>query len=222
MNTDLLGGAGEELFEAGIMSEWSISGDNTGGPARIGMKAVGKRPTYVPYTNATAQVIGTDGYFTFTGGNLKMEVDNATPVQVSNIQSVSLVVTRPVTPVATADSQSVNFLALGKVEPSFSLTLLMDTAQAIDAYRATFYGSAAGTTPSATLVSGSLELNLVHSITGTHSFKINVDKCVFQATPPLPDPAAAPLTTTITGVIQKPATGDHVKAVIVNGTSAAA
>ena len=218
MNTDLLAGSVEETFEAGIMSEFSISGDGTGGPARVGAKYVGKRPTIATYTNATPQVIGTDGYFTFSGAVLQYEVDAGTPVTETNIQSLSLVVPRPVAPVATADSVSVNFLALSKVEPTVSMTLLMDDHEA---YRATFFGAVAGSTPSATLVKGSVKFNLVHSITGTHSASFTMDSVILMAEPPQPDPAASPLTVTINGVITKPASGDHVKPVVINAIAAA-
>ena len=217
-NTDLLAGAVEETFEAGIMSEFSISGDGTGGPARVGAKYVGKKPTIATYTNATPQVIGTDGYFTFSGAVLQYEVDAGTPVTETNIQSLSLVVPRPVAPVATADSVSVNFLALSKIEPTVSMTLLMDDHEA---YRATFFGAVAGSTPSATLVKGSVKFNLVHSITGTHSASFTMDSVILMAEPPQPDPAASPLTVTINGVITKPASGDHVKPVVVNAIAAA-
>ena len=217
-NTDLLAGAVEETFEAGIQSEFSISGDGTGGPARVGAKYVGKRPTIATYTNATPQVTGTDGYFTFSGAVLQYEVDSGTPVTETNIQSLSLVVSRPVTPIATADSVSVGYLALGKVECSVNMTLLMDDHEA---YRATFYGAVGGSTPSATIVAGSVKFNLVHSITGTHSASFTMDKVWLQAEPPQPDPAASPLTVTINGRVMKPASGDHVKPVVINAISAA-
>lgn len=217
-NTDLLGGAVEETFEAGIMSEFSLSGDNTGGPARVGVKYVGKRPTIATYTNATAQVVNTDGYYTMSGAVLQYEVDNATPVTETNIQSISLVCTRPVTPVATADSVSVNYLALGRYEANVTMTLLMDDHEA---YRATFYGAVGGSTPSANIVSGSVKINLVHSITGTHSASFTMDKVWLQAVPPEPNPDASPLTVTINGMVQKPASGDHVKPVVINGINAA-
>jgi hypothetical protein len=97
-NTDLLGAGLEEVFEAGLMSQFSISGDNTGGPARVGVQYFGKRPTVATYTNAALpQVIGTDGYFTFTGGTMQYEVDASTPVTEVNVQSFALTVPRPVT-----------------------------------------------------------------------------------------------------------------------------
>jgi hypothetical protein len=216
--TDLLAGSVEETLEAGIMSEFSLSGDQEGGPARVGAKYVGKRPTIASYTNATVQTISTDGYFTFTGGTMKYEVDNATPVTETNIQSFSLLVSRPVTHIPTVDSTSVNFLALGRVECTFSMTLLMDDHEA---YRATFFGAVGGSTPSTTKVQGSVEINLVHSITGTHAAKFNLDRAVLIAQPPMPDPAASPLTVTINGMIDKAATGDHVKAVVTNAVSTA-
>ena len=218
-NTDLLSGSVEETFEAGIMSEFSLSGTNEGGPARVGAKYVGKRPTIASYTNATPQTISSDGYFTFTGGSMKYEVDSATPVVETNIQEFSLLVSRPVTHQPTVDSTSDNFLALGRVECSFSMTLLMDDHEA---YRATFYGDVAGSTPSNTKVQGSVEINLVHSVTGTHSAKFNLDRAVLVAEPPTPDPAASPLLVTINGMIDKAATGDHVKPVIINGVNTAA
>jgi hypothetical protein len=216
-NTDLLGGSVEETFEAGIMSEFSISGDGTGGPARVGAKYVGKRPTIASYTNATPQVISTDGYFTFSGAVLQYEVDSSTPVTETNIQSLTLTVTRPVTAIATADSVSVGYLALGKVEANVSMTLLMDDHEA---YRATFYGAVAGSTPSATIVAGSVKFNLVHSITGGHSASFTMDKVWLQAEPPQPDPAASPLTVTINGMVEKPASGDHVKPIVINAINA--
>jgi len=216
--TDLLGGAVEETFEAGIMSEFSLSGDGTGGPARVGAKYVGKRPTVASYTNATAQVISTDGYFTFSGATLQYEVDSGTPVTETNIQDLNLVVTRPVTAIATADSVSVGYLALGKVEATVSMTLLMDDHEA---FRATFYGAVGGSTPSSTLVHGSVKFNLVHSITGGHSASFTMDRVWLQAEPPQPDPAASPLTVTINGAVEKPASGDHVKPIVINAIAAA-
>jgi hypothetical protein len=217
-NTDLLGGSAEETFEAGIMSQFSISGDGTGGPARVGVQYVGKRPSYAAFTNATPQVVATDGYYTFSGAVLQYEVDSSTPVTETNIQSLTLTVPRPVTPIATADSVSVNFLSLGKIEPTVSMTLLMDDHEA---YRATFFGAVGGSAPSSTLVKGSVKFNLVHSITGTHSASFTMDSVILMAEPPQPDPAAAPLTVTINGVITKPATGDHVKPVVTNAVAVA-
>lgn len=217
-NTDLLGGVVEETFEAGIQSEFSISGEQDGGPAKVGLKYVGKRPTIASYTNATVQNISTDGYFTFTGGTMKYEVDSGTPVTETNIQSFSLLISRPVTHQPTVDSTSVNYLALGRVECSFSMTLLMDDHEA---YRATFYGAVGGSTPSTTKVQGSVEINLVHSVTGTHSAKFTIDRAVLVAEPPQPDPSASPLTVTINGMVDKAASGDHVKPVIINAINAA-
>ena len=44
-----------------------------------------------------------------------------------------------------------------------------------------------------------------------------MDKVWLQAEPPQPDPSAGPLTVTINGVITKPASGDHVKPIVING-----
>jgi hypothetical protein len=62
-----------------------------------------------------------------------------------------------------------------------------------------------------------VKFNLVHSITGGHSASFTMDKVWLQAEPPQPDPSASPLTVTINGVIEKPASGDHIKPVVING-----
>ena len=106
-----------------------------------------------------------------------------------------------------------NFLSLGKIEPSLTMTLLMDDHEA---YRATFYGAVAGSTPSVVRVPGSVKISLVHSVTAGHALTFTMDKVILQADPPQPDPAAGPLLVTINGSIEKPAAGDHVKPVVTN------
>ena len=48
-----------------------------------------------------------------------------------------------------------------------------------------------------------------------------MDSVILMAEPPQPDPAASPLAVTINGVITKPASGDHVKPVVINAINAA-
>lgn len=206
-----------ETYEAGLTSSIGFSVTEEGGPLRINHKAVGKRPTVAAHTITTSNAL-TDGYFTATGATLKFEEDNATPATQTNIRAASITVDRSVEALATADGVSVAFLSQGKVDPSFSMTLLFVN---YDAYKATFYGSAAGTTPSTTIVKGSVELNFVHTVTGAHSFKLTIPSAVFAAEPPQPDPAGGPLTVQINGYATKPGSGDHVQPVLINAVSAA-
>ena len=217
-HTDILGGAVEYTYEAGQCAGISFSADETGGPLRVGYQCVGKRPTVASYTNATPQVLGTDGYFTVKAATLKYEADSATPATEVNVQSFNLAINRPVTPQATADGTSVAYLAIGKVTFDFSMTLLKDDHEML---RGAFFGGVAGSTPSINMTYGSVEINCVHSVTGTHSFKLTIDKVALYETPPEPDPAASPLTSEITGWIAKPASGDHVKPVLINAITPA-
>lgn len=217
-HTDILGGAVEWTYEAGQCSSISFSADETGGPLRVGFGVVGKRPTVATYTNATPQSISTDGYFTVKGATLKYEADSATPATEVNVQSFNLAVNRSVTPMATADGQSVAYLAIGKISFDFSMNLLKDDHEML---RGAFFGAVGGSAPSLTIPTGSVEINCVHSTQATWSFKLNIDKVALFETPPEPDPAASPLVSAITGHIFKPAAGDHVKPVLINGVSTA-
>ena len=217
-NIDLTGGAVEETFEAGRISEISFSSDENGGPLKVGFKATGKKPTIATYTNATPEAL-TGGYFTATGAVIKFEVDNATPVAVTNVQSFALTVSQAINALATVDSQSVGVLGAGKVEFALAMTLLFSSQQEMDAYRATYYGAAAGSTPSSTIVPGSVELNFVHTGTGTWSFKLVVPKVAMIASAMQPDAGGAPLTMAIAAEIMKPAAGDHVQPVLINAVA---
>lgn len=210
---------GSELqtFEAGITSAVGFSFDETGGPLRIQHTAVGKKPTKAAHTITTSEVL-TNGFFTATAGTLKYEEDNATPATQTNIQKGTVTVDRSATALATADGVSVAFLAQGKVDPSFTMTLLYSTW---DAYHSTFYGAAAGTAPSSTIVKGSVEFNFVHSVQAGWTFKLSIPSAVMVADPPQPDAGGGPLTVQINGYATKPTSGDHVQPILVNAVSAA-
>jgi len=204
-----------ETFEAGQASAISFSFDQNGGPLKVGYKAVGKKPTVATFTTTTSAVL-TDGYFTAAGGVLKFDEDTGTPATVTNIQSGTVTVDRSVTPQPTADSVSVSLISLGKVDPSFALTLLWVDWQA---YRATYYGAVGGSAPSSTIVAGSVELNFVHSVQAGWSFKLTIPSAVMVASPPEPNPDGGPLIVPITGYATKPGSGEHVQPILINAVS---
>jgi hypothetical protein len=206
-----------ETFEAGLGSSVGFSFDQEGGPLKLNYKAVGKKPTVAAYTKTVTNTLA-DGYFTAVGGTLKFEEDNATPVAHTNIQACTLTVDRGVTPGVTADATSVALLALGKVVPAITLSMYWEDFQA---YRASYYGAVAGSAPSTTMVAGSVELNFVHSVQGTWTFKLTVPKVALFADKPAPDPAGNPAIVSVNGLILKPASGDHVAPVIVNAVATA-
>jgi hypothetical protein len=215
-HTDILGGAVEWTYGGGQCAGISFSADESGGPLRVGYQCVGKTPTVATYTNATPQSTSTDGYFTVKGASLKYEADSTTPAVELNVQSFNLGITRTVTPMATADGQSVAYLAIGKVEFDFTMGLLKDDHEMV---RGAYFGSVSGSTPSLTIPWGSVEINCVHTVTAGHALKINVDKVALFEAPPEPNPDASPLTAAVTGLIAKPAAGDHVKPVLTNAVA---
>ena len=135
----------------------------------------------------------------------------------TNVRNFSVTVDRPVEFLPTVDSQSVNYLAIGKLEPNLTMTLLMDDWEA---FRGTFFGAVAGSAPSSTIVTGSVILNFVHTVTGTWSFQLKMDKVALLAEPPQPDPSGSPLEVTVNGLIMKPTSGDHVKPILINAVTA--
>jgi hypothetical protein len=207
-------GSLKETFEAGQGAGVSFSATEDGGPARLGFKFVGKRPTAATTINAATSATDlTNGYYTATGGTLQYEADNSTPVTETNIRNFTLNIDRAVTPEPTADSVSVSLLSLGKVEPALQMELLWTKW---DEYRASYYGAVAGTAPSSTLVAGSWKVTLPHSSNANLSLVLTVDKVVLVADPPQPNPDGGPLIVPINGYIMKPASGDHVKVTVFN------
>jgi hypothetical protein len=206
-----------ETYEAGVCSGIGFSVTEEGGPMRVTYEMIGKKPTVAAHTITTSPGL-VDGYFTATGAVLKGEEDNATPATMTNIQKADVTVQRGIQPLATADGVSVNYLSQGQVTPGFTMTVLYTNW---DAYRATFYGSTAGTVPSSTQVTGSVELNYVHTAQAGWSFKVVIPKAQWVAVPPQPDAGGGPLTFQINGEVFKPASGDHIQPVLINAVSTA-
>jgi hypothetical protein len=206
-----------ETFEAGLCSGIAFAVTEEGGPMRVTYKMVGKKPTVAAHTITTSANL-VDGYFTATGATLKFEEDNATPATQTNIRAATVSIDRNAEALATADGVSVAYMSQGRVEPNFTMTLIYANW---DAYRATFYGAAAGSAPSVTIVKGSVELNYVHTVQAGWSFKLTIPSAVMVAEPPQPDPGGGPLLVQVAGYATKPGSGDHVVPVLVNSVAAA-
>jgi len=210
--SDPLGGALDETFRDGVVTGVTFSADGNGGPLRVGVNAIGKAPTVASWSAGTAES-DTEGYFTVKGATLKYEVDNSTPATETNISDFAVSVIRDAAPVPTADAVSAALLNLGKITPDFTMNLVYDDWEA---YRATFYGAAAGTVASTTIVEGSVEINAVHTVNAGWLFKLAIDSAVLAAAPPQPDPSGSALLVPIAGYATKPASGDHVKPTLIN------
>jgi hypothetical protein len=66
-----------------------------------------------------------------------------------------------------------------------------------------------------------VEINCVHTVQAGWSFKLTIDKIALFEDPVQPDPAASPLVASIVGHVFKPASGDHVKPVLINQVATA-
>jgi len=209
-----------ETFEKGICSGIRFDFD-LDRPVKVTYRAVGQRPTVAAFTS-TVTKSQNDGYFAPlapANTSLKFEEDSLTPVAHTNIRSGFVDINRPVTPILTADGANVTYLHLGPVEVTAHLELVWEN---FDAYRATFYGAVAGSTPAANIPSGSADLAFGHTVSSTSILQLKLDKLNFMTDPPAPDPSGGnPLTVAVDLAVLKPASGDHVKALLTNNVTAA-
>lgn len=210
----------EQTFGKGLCTGMTFSADAEGGPLKIGYSAIGQTVTKQANTVTTANTL-TDGYYTLVGGSVKADFDTANTLPpgttITNVKDVSVTVNRGVTPEPTADAATVTNLGQGLVTTNFTMTLLYDT---FDAYAASYFGAVAGTSLSATLVKGALELNFVHSV-AAWTFQLQIGSAVFFVGVPTPDPSGSALTLAVTGYATTPTSGSHVIPTIVNAVSAA-
>jgi hypothetical protein len=217
MYDDFTNATKKGTYEAGKCAGMTFTCTEAGGPLQVGYRAVGKRPTDTTYTVTTAASLA-DGYFTAVGAVMQFDEDTATAVTHTNIQQFSVNVDQPVNALATVNGTSVSNLGMTRLTPSMTMSLYWENW---DAYKNTFYGTVAGTTPVSTFASGKVILNFVHTTQPTWTFILTMDKVWLRVTPPDPDPGGAPLTMAVEGSILKPASGDHVKPVLSNGVTPA-
>ena len=217
----------EQTFGKGLMRSLTFAGNQEGGPLRvtaawIGQEATGATTSAFPAT--TADVL-TAGYFTMQHATAKIELDIDTPnvnpsVAVTNIRDFTLTVGRDATPEPTATGVTVTNIAQGKVTNTGQLTVLWDSV-ALDTYRSSFFGSAAGTTLSSTIVTGAIEFTFKHSVSSNSQLIIYIPAVQFQAAPAVPDPSGSALTQTVTLNVFKPSSGEHVQPTLINNVTPA-
>jgi len=217
MADDFTNATKKAIYEAGQCAGMTFTCTEAGGPLQVGFRAVGKRPTDAAYTVTTAASLA-DGYFQAVGATMQFDEDSTTAITHTNIQQLSVVVDKPITPLATVNGASVSNLGITRLTPSMTMSLYWENWEA---YKNTFFGTISGTAPLNTFQSGKVILNFVHTVNGTWSFALTMDKVWMRVTPPDPDAAGNPLILSIEGDILKPAAGDHVKPVLINAVAAA-
>lgn len=207
-----------ESMSKGICSGLTISFNENGDPLEFLVEAVGQVPAVVAAPTITVTDSMQAGWFRVVGATLKFEEDSSTPVAHTNIQNVTLPIKRPVTPVKTADGVNVGYLGLGIVNfDGFQIEMVWEDWAA---YRSSYYGAVGGSSASAVMVAGSIEINAVHTVE-VSTLKFVIPKVSLVAVPPQPDPSGDTLTVTVTPEILKPASGDHVQPTLVNNVTPA-
>lgn len=217
MYDDFTNATKKATYGKGQCSGITFTCTEAGGPLQVGFRAVGELPSDTTYTVTTPATLA-DGYFQAVGAVMQFDEDTSTAVTHTNIQQLSVNVDKPVNPLASVNGTSVSNLGITRLTPSLTMSLYWENW---DAYKNTFFGTIAGTTPVATFQSGKVIFNFVHTVTGTWAFSLTMDKVWLTVTPPDPDAAGNPLILTIDGKIQKPAAGDHVKPVLINAVTPA-
>jgi hypothetical protein len=217
----------EQTFGKGLITGLTFSGSAEGGPLRISVAALGQEVTGATTAAfpATVADLLSAGWFGLQLTNAKIELDIDTPnvnpsVSVTNVRSYSLNVSRNASPEPTATGMTVTNLSQGKLANTGTLEVLWD-AVALDTYRASFFGSAAGTSFSSTIVRGALELTFRHSVSADSQFILYIPAVMFQAAAAVPNPDGSALAQTITLAVFKPMSGDHVQPTLINNVTAA-
>lgn len=217
----------EQTFGKGLITGLTFSVSSEGGPLRVGIQAMGQEVTGATAAAfpATVADLLTAGWFglQLTGATIELDIDSpnvAPTVAVTNVRSASVTVARNASAEPTATGITVANIAQGKVANTGSMEVLWDSV-ALDTYRSSYFGSAAGTSLSATLVYGALELNFKHSVTAAHAFTLYFPKVGFRAAPAVPNPDGSALSQSIELFVAKPTTGDHVQPVLTNSVVAA-
>lgn len=217
MYDDFTNATKKATYEAGKCAGMTFTCTEAGGPLQVGFRAVGKRPTDVTYTVTTPATLA-DGYFQAVGATMQFDEDSTTAVTHTNIQQLSVNVDQPVNALATVNGASVSNLGMTRLTPSLTLSLYWENWEA---YKNTFFGTIAGTVPVSTFATGKVIFNFVHTIQAGWTFALTMDKVWLRVTPPDPDPGGNPLILAVEGSILKPASGDHVKPVLVNAVTPA-
>jgi len=215
-------GAKEHTFGKGVMTGVSFESTGEGGPLVVGFSAMGQTVVDEASTVTTAVAL-TNGYFGLQTASSYIRADVDTPnsvpgVALAGVQSIRIEIARNASPEPTADSALVTNIAQGLVTPTVTMTWLW---QDWLGFSANYFGAVGGTTLSGVQVTGALEVFWKHSVSADSTFKLYIPALVFAVEMPEPNPDGSPLRQTVTGRVQKPATGDHVVPTLIDNVTPA-
>ena len=217
----------EQSFGKGLATSIGFAVNSEGGPLRVTLGAMGQEVLGAATSAfpATTTNVLTDGWFGLQLASATIQLDIDTPnvdpaVTVTNVKDFQLTVGRSASAEPTASGITVTNISQGKVQNTGSMTVLWDSV-ALDTYRATYFGSAAGTGLSATVVKGAIDLNFKHSVSADSILRIYIPAVQFHAAPATPNPDGSALQQSITLNVFKPSSGDHVQPFLTNNVTAA-
>jgi hypothetical protein len=215
-------GAFQQTFGKGLASSIGFTSTADGGPMNVQFGAIGQEVTVASFTVTNAETLAL-GYFQLQATGAKIELDVDTPdvnpsTQPEKIRSVTVTVDREVSPEPIADAFVVSNLSQGLVVPSLQMEFLYTSW---DAYRGSYFGTVAGTAASPTVLYGAVEITWKHSVQAGWSFVLYIPKVALRALQPQPDPGGAGIALAVEGAIAKPASGEHVQPILINGTTPA-
>lgn len=205
-------------FEDGVVSAMEVQ-FAAGQPVKYGVEASGKTVTvdtpgtWTPTNTETYTTAGP--YLSSVEPTLKMHATSSTPTTRTNILSGSVRIERAVTWDATT-LITPSYRSQSLITATVSLSVEFDTDYD-DFWRATFFGSASGTTLSVILADGSLDFLFQQGpTTGSKNCQIVLQSVQWQASNPVMDPSGGPLRCTIEGQMVAPASGEPITVVCQN------
>lgn len=179
------GGLYEKFWDGQIES--ITLGFESGEPLDLGIVAMGKASSilgsaYTPGT--TVQTGAADDWLTYVGAEVKLDIDSTPATTITPyIESGSIQVSRASSLIPSADGS----IPIGIRRGPFNIKVSLEaTWDSWDAYRATFYGSTAGSAQSTTLVTGSLILKTTSRFTATRELTVKIPELLLLAEPVQP------------------------------------
>lgn len=194
-----------ERFDDGLI-ESLIFDFSPSSRVAVTVQGTGKTPRILgsAYTPGTREDDGPAGdIFHFVGATIKFDWASSPATTARVIDNGSLRLTRPLTPIPTADAQGPLKLLRGSLALETTMQLLLED---YDGYRATFMGGTGGSTPSATVVGGSLDLQFASPMSA-NTLRIEVPSITWEWTPPEPSARPGALVVDLNGYAWRPSSG---------------
>lgn len=175
-----------------------------------------------PTITTTEELNATTNKHTWAAPTLKLDLAT-TPASTSitNLASFVIHLGYDNATFEQTDQLTPTFRDLGRWTASFSAEFLLSDWTGL---YTTFYGAAApgaNTDPSITVLSGSLDFTVgTDPVNANRTLQIQMPAVEFAFTAPTPDRSGKGLRSTVTGSLEKPASGEPVTVIVKNGVSA--